>query len=52
MSATGERFTVTCERNMTPGCLLQIVNGAKAEGLNLRTAHPVTLLAEAYRREM
>jgi glycolate oxidase iron-sulfur subunit len=34
-----------------PGCLLQIVNGAKAEGLNLRTAHPVTLLAEAYRRE-
>ena len=34
-----------------PGCLLQIVNGAKAEGLNLRTAHPVTLLAEAYRNE-
>ncbi|NDE97592.1 MAG: (Fe-S)-binding protein, partial [Verrucomicrobia bacterium] len=34
-----------------PGCLLQIVNGAKAEGLNLRTAHPVTLLAEAYRKE-
>lgn len=34
-----------------PGCLLQIVNGAKAEGLELRTAHPVTLLAEAYRRE-
>ena len=33
------------------GCLLQIVNGAKAEGLNLRTAHLVTLLAEAYRRE-
>lgn len=24
---------------------------AMAEGLNLRTAHPVTLLAEAYRRE-
>ena len=34
-----------------PGCLLQIVNGAKQEGLNLRTAHPVTLLAEAYRKE-
>ena len=34
-----------------PGCLLQIVNGAQAEGLKLRTAHPVTLLAEAYRRE-
>ena len=34
-----------------PGCLLQIVNGAKQEGLKLRTAHPVTLLAEAYRAE-
>ena len=34
-----------------PGCLLQIVNGAKAEGLPLRVAHPVTLLAEAYRGE-
>jgi glycolate oxidase iron-sulfur subunit len=33
-----------------PGCLLQIVNGAKSEGLPLRVAHPVTLLAEAYRR--
>jgi glycolate oxidase iron-sulfur subunit len=33
-----------------PGCLLQIVNGAKAEGIELRVVHPVTLLAEAYRR--
>lgn len=33
-----------------PGCLLQIVNGAKKEGIPLRVAHPVTLLAEAYRR--
>lgn len=32
-----------------PGCLLQIVNGARKEGLNLRVAHPITLLAEAYR---
>ena len=32
-----------------PGCLLQLVNGAKREGLPLRVAHPVTLLAEAYR---
>jgi len=32
-----------------PGCLLQIVNGAKEAGLNLRVVHPVTLLAEAYR---
>jgi glycolate oxidase iron-sulfur subunit len=33
-----------------PGCLLQIVNGAERENLSLRVAHPVTLLAEAYRR--
>ena len=32
-----------------PGCLLQIINGAKEEGLDLRVVHPVTLLAEAYR---
>lgn len=32
-----------------PGCLLQLVNGAKRRGLTLRLAHPVTLLAEAYR---
>jgi glycolate oxidase iron-sulfur subunit len=34
-----------------PGCLLQIVNGAKEERIELRVVHPVTLLAEAYRRE-
>jgi glycolate oxidase iron-sulfur subunit len=33
-----------------PGCLLQILNGAKQEGLSLRVVHPVTLLAEAYRQ--
>nr|HVY71965.1 (Fe-S)-binding protein [Verrucomicrobiae bacterium] len=33
-----------------PGCLLQIINGARAAGMNLRVAHPITLLAEAYRR--
>ena len=32
-----------------PGCLLQLVNGAKQKGLCLRIVHPVTLLAEAYR---
>lgn len=31
------------------GCLLQLINGAKQEGLPLRVVHPVTLLAEAYR---
>jgi glycolate oxidase iron-sulfur subunit len=34
-----------------PGCLLQIVNGAKKLGYPLRVVHPVTLLAEAYRSE-
>jgi len=32
-----------------PGCLLQILNGARREGLDLRLAHPISLLAEAYR---
>ena len=31
-----------------PGCLLQLVNGARQLGLELRVVHPVTLLAEAY----
>jgi len=32
-----------------PGCLLQLIGGAQREGLPLRVAHPITLLAEAYR---
>jgi glycolate oxidase iron-sulfur subunit len=32
-----------------PGCLLQIINGAKRENLPLRVVHPITLLAEVYR---
>ena len=32
-----------------PGCLLQIMNGAKRRGVNIRVAHPISLLAEAYR---
>ena len=34
-----------------PGCLLQILNGARKEKLVLRVVHPITLLAEAYRIE-
>jgi glycolate oxidase iron-sulfur subunit len=34
-----------------PGCLLQLVNGAKQQGLHLRIVHPITLLAEAYRQK-
>lgn len=34
-----------------PGCLLQVINGCKREGVHVRVVHPVTLLAEAYRGE-
>jgi glycolate oxidase iron-sulfur subunit len=36
--------------NGNPGCLLQLINGAKQKKMKLRVVHPVTLLAEAYRR--
>jgi glycolate oxidase iron-sulfur subunit len=32
-----------------PGCLLQLINGAAQQGWQLRVAHPISLLAEAYR---
>jgi len=32
-----------------PGCMLQVLNGCRTAGLDVRIAHPVTLLAEAYR---
>jgi glycolate oxidase iron-sulfur subunit len=32
-----------------PGCLLQLLNGARQKPMRLRVVHPVTLLAEAYR---
>jgi glycolate oxidase iron-sulfur subunit len=34
-----------------PGCLLQIVNGLQKKGMNIRVAHPISLLAEAYRSD-
>ncbi len=34
-----------------PGCLLQLVTGCRQRGVTLRIAHPITLLAEAYRRD-
>jgi glycolate oxidase iron-sulfur subunit len=40
----------TVVANGNSGCLLQLINGAKKHGLNIRVAHPVTLLAEAYRQ--
>ncbi len=33
-----------------PGCLLQLINGCRQRGVELRVVHPITLLAEAYRR--
>jgi len=47
IKSTGAQIVATGN----PGCLLQIVNGAEGKGLNLRVVHPVTLLAEAYRRD-
>ncbi len=35
-----------------PGCHLQLVNGLKARGIDVEVAHPVTLLARAYRAEV
>ncbi len=34
-----------------PGCLLQLINGCRDAGVPVRVAHPVSLLAEAYRRD-
>lgn len=45
IQATGATTVATAN----PGCLLQLINGAKQHGINLRVVHPVTLLAEAYR---
>jgi len=42
---------VTTVATGNPGCMLQLVNGARKQGMNLRIAHPITLLAEAYRAE-
>ncbi len=44
--ATGARIVATAN----PGCLLQVLNGCRAAGLTVRVAHPVSLLAESYRR--
>lgn len=37
--------------NGNAGCLLQLIVGVRQAGLPVRVAHPVTLLAEAYRAE-
>jgi Fe-S oxidoreductase len=35
-----------------PGYLLQVQHGGDREGMNVSVAHPITLLAEAYRKEI
>jgi len=36
--------------NANTGCLLQLIQGVRRAGLPIRVVHPMTLLAEAYRR--
>lgn len=45
VAATGAPVVVTAN----PGCILQLAAGARARGLELRVAHVVELLDEAYR---
>jgi glycolate oxidase iron-sulfur subunit len=45
--STGAEVVATAN----PGCLLQLINGAKQQRMKLRVVHPITLLAEAYRGE-
>jgi glycolate oxidase iron-sulfur subunit len=45
--STGAEVVATAN----PGCLLQLINGAKQQRMNLRVVHPITLLAEAYRED-
>jgi len=47
IKSTGAAVVATAN----PGCLLQLINGAKQQNMSLRVVHPVTLLAEAYRAE-
>ncbi len=48
IKSTGAQIVATGN----PGCLLQLINGAKQQGLNLRVVHPITLLAEMCREEV
>ncbi|MEK7708077.1 MAG: (Fe-S)-binding protein, partial [Verrucomicrobiota bacterium] len=41
----------TVVANANSGCLLQLINGVRQAGMQVRVAHPMTLLAEAYRAE-
>jgi len=45
--ATGAQWVATAN----PGCHLQVARGLSAAGADVNVAHPVSLLARAYRRE-
>jgi glycolate oxidase iron-sulfur subunit len=47
IASTGATTVATAN----PGCLLQLINGARQRGMKLRIVHPISLLAEAYRAE-
>jgi len=38
-----------CVANGNPGCSVQLEAGARAKGADIKVAHPITLLARAYR---
>jgi glycolate oxidase iron-sulfur subunit len=40
-----------CVATANPGCHLQVLRGLDAAGSRIEVAHPVSLLARAYRRE-
>ena len=41
----------SCVATANPGCHLQVLRGLDAAGATIEVAHPVSLLAKAYRRE-
>jgi glycolate oxidase iron-sulfur subunit len=41
----------SCVATANPGCHLQVARGLEAAGSSIEVAHPVSLLARAYRRE-
>ncbi len=47
IETTGAGVVATCN----PGCHLQLANGLKQSGSDIRVTQPVTLLAQAYRNE-
>jgi glycolate oxidase iron-sulfur subunit len=47
IASTGAAVVATCN----PGCHLQLVNGVRQAGLDIRVTQPVTLLARAYRAQ-